>query len=85
MYYMTVWDQEKEPPRRIVGLVIVACIAALPAGVEIFATSGVVNSLWWKGVKLTIGTVCQGAAGYIVWKVADLIPTPSAGDSKELE
>ena len=62
----------------ITGLVFVTFIAVIPAGVEIFATPGVVNASWWKFLKLTIGTVCQGAAGCIAWKAADLIPTPAA-------
>lgn len=78
MYYASVSGQEKEPPRWIMGLVAVAIVAVLPAGVERFATSGVVDSLWWKGVKLAIGTACQGVAGYIAWKAVDLIPTPTA-------
>lgn len=78
MYYASVSGQEKKPPRRVMGLVAVAIVAALPAGVEGFATPGVVNSLWWRGTALAIGTVCQGVAGYIAWKATDLIPTPSA-------
>lgn len=78
IYSASVSGREKELPRWIRGLVAVAIVAALPAGVEGFATSGVVNSLWWRGTALAIGTVCQGVAGYIAWKAAGLIPTPSA-------
>lgn len=83
MYYMPVWDQEKEPPRRIIGLVIVAFVAAIPTIVEAFLAVDQANSSWWKVVKLVIGTVCQVLAGYIAWKAAELIPTPSAENGKE--
>lgn len=85
MYYIPVWDKEKEPPRLVLGLFITACVAALPAGVEAFPKFHQADSSWWKAIKLAIGTGCQGFAGYIAWKAADLIPTPSAGNSKELE
>lgn len=83
LYYIAVWDKGKKPPRQLIRLAIVAIIAVLPAGIEFFVTPGVVNSTWWKLVKLIIGTACQGAAGYIAWKAADLIPKPSPEESKE--
>lgn len=81
MYYIPVWDKEKEPPRRVVGLFITACVAAFPAGVEAFPAFDQADSSWWKAIKVAIGTVCQGAAGYIAWKAAGLIPTPAAKKS----
>ena len=83
MYYMPVWDQEKEPPRRIIELAIVAFVAAIPAIVEAFPAFDQANSSWWKVVKLAICTVCQVLTGYIAWKATELIPTPSAENGKE--
>ena len=85
MYYIPVWDKEKNPPRLVVGLFFVAVVAAIPAGVEACSKFDQADSSWWKALKLAIGTGCQGFAGYIAWKAADLIPAPSAGNSKELE
>ena len=81
MYYIPVWDKEKEPPRLVVGLVFVAIVAAIPAGVEAYPKFDQADSSWWKAIKLAIGTVCQGTAGYIAWKAAGLIPTPAAKKS----
>lgn len=83
LYLISVHDKGKKPAWQISGLTIVAFVPVFPALFEVCATTGVVNSLWWKGVKLAIGTVCQGIAGCIAWKAADLIPTPSAENGKE--
>lgn len=80
-YFIYVYDKGMKPAWRIIGLLIVAAVAVFPATFEDFATSGVVYSSWWKAIKLAIGTVCQGAAGYIAWKAAGLIPAPAAKKS----
>lgn len=77
LYFVPVHDKGTKPPWLIISLVVMAATPAIPAGVEQLATSGVVNSLWWKLVKLLIGTVCQIVAGYIAWKATELIPTPA--------
>ncbi|OFK64767.1 hypothetical protein HMPREF2807_12395 [Corynebacterium sp. HMSC074A09] len=77
LYFVPVHDKGMKPPWLIISLVVMAATPAIPAGVEQLATSGVVNSLWWKLVKLLIGTVCQIVAGYIAWKATELIPTPA--------
>lgn len=83
MYYIPVWDKEKEPPRLVIGLVFVAIVAAIPAGVEACPKFDQADSSWWKAIKLAIGTGCQGFAGCIAWKAAELIPAPSTERSKE--
>lgn len=81
-YYLSVSKEEKEPPRWMYSLFIVAVVAALPTIVEALPCFDQADSSWWKAIKLFIGTGCQGAAGYIAWKAAELIPAPSAEHSK---
>lgn len=78
LYFMAVHDKDMKPPEKLFGLFIVTLIPIAPAVVEMRDIPEVVNHPWWKPMKLLIGTVCQGFAGYIAWKLASLIPTPAA-------
>jgi len=65
-----------KPPMLMSLLAFIVAVSVIPSALRPSSTE-------WKWVKLLWGTFCQGAAGYVAWKAADLIPTPSAGNSKE--
>lgn len=60
-------------------LFLLALLFAAPA-VPMFIWTNPGEHIW---IKLVVGTVCQFAAGCVGWRASNLIPSPSAGNSKE--